>query len=178
MKIFVLILSLTFIHVVACGQSDCNFVSKAEMVDFVRWKITSDNAAKKYYEIKQIDLKIIRWDSADYELIGSIDTIMTENDRTYMGSQLNCYVDKADRWKREDFPMVQVLNPKPTKRIKKQNDHYWAYSIPIFSADKSYCIIKYQFECGGGLCASYMTTLFKRTEHGWTEIKELSHVEA
>jgi hypothetical protein len=178
MKIFVLILSLTTIHVVTFAQARCTFAAKNEIVRFINWKISSDNAAKRYYEIKQVDIKVIAWDSSDYEVVNSIDTLLAEKERLYMKKQLDCYLDKKERWRQEDFSIVRIMKPKPVNKIKKRKDHYWAYSVPIFSENHSYCVLKYQFECGGGLCASYMTTLFKKTDKGWVEIKELMHVEA
>lgn len=178
MKYLVLSLLLVFVDFISSAQISCSHATKNEIIDVINWKISSDNAANIYNKIKQIDKRVIQWDSSDYEVVNFIDTLLTEKDKLYMKRQLDCYLNKNDIWKQEDFSMVKIVRPKSINKIKNERDHYWAYSLPIFSEDHSCCIIKYQFQCGGGLCASSMTTLFKRTDKGWVKIKKLFSMEA
>ena len=62
---------------------------------------------------------------------------------------------KADKW----------LLKRPVNTIAKENYDYY-FSLPLFSVDKQYVILKELYSCGHN-CGEYRIMLYKKTKFGW-----------
>ena len=150
-----------------CGaQTYSDIITDDEIVSFLSWEIKSTETyseepflslnRKIYYKISDWDtLNFIKHDTLnDYDLSvvflylfkekNSLDTIFDEEDKKYFFEQFANI--KASIWDHK-FPNGKITD----KKNKKKPDRYY-YSLPLFSKNKNYVIIKREYYCGS-LCA-------------------------
>lgn len=158
-------------------QVVCDSIPRKEIVNFINWKIKSDNQSEVLIEVKNVNLNSVEWNSFDYEALDSISTILPNQELDHFKVHLGCYVNKKSTWSAIELEGVRLITPKLSYEIKR-NEGYWSYSVPIFSSDNSYCITKYSYTCGE-LCLSLVISLFKKNKDGsWSFVKELWHIES
>jgi hypothetical protein len=174
-KIPLLILFSVFVSS-TYGQTYSNTISDDEIVSFLNWKFQFE---KKYSEEpkgkpKLVYYKIANWDtstffadrkkgiqdisSSNYLFPGQrdwkwIDTIFSKEDREYLYQQFNSQKDTI--WK------TNFRKTKLSKEIKQKKPNRYYISLPLFSLNKKYVIIKQVYYCGS-LCAYREFKIYRR----------------
>lgn len=149
----------------ALGQTYSSVTSDKEIYDFLNWMTVDGRkfGGMPKLKRKQIYHKILSWDSTNFitkdtGLINKYgfngrylfqghcgtDTIFNQQDRDFIFKQFTAIKDTI--W-HDKFSKSKLLTHKKQKR---PNRSY--YSIPLFSADKNYVIVRRQYYCGY-LCA-------------------------
>jgi hypothetical protein len=161
------------------GQTYSSITSDKEIYGFLNWMTIND---RKYIEEpklkqKQVYFKILSWDTANFVLKDTAlinryphfntdgqylyqpqdetDTIFKQKDREFLFSQFIAIQDTI--WHNK-FSKSKLLT---TKKQRRPNRYY--YSIPLFSHDKKYVVIRRQYYCGD-LCAHSGYYVYRRIE--------------
>jgi hypothetical protein len=175
------------------GNSESNYyssiVTDGQILSFLNEEIASHNALKLEVRVKKVNINIVEWDSSEVDLLvpdtslkgtpffkkSILDSLFNDNDRQFIKSQIYSY-DKKKQWRNKDLADVKLITPKWIFDVKGRRDAYWEYSLPVFSSDYKWCIVKCNYLCGS-LCADWITLLFQKSENGkWKKYKELWHV--
>ena len=167
-----LFLIILFPFYTAClAQTYSSVISDKDIVDFIHWKLyesPEDSAAKKYFSFSA---SILKWQKEDLQCYDSmfntgnnffciyndqnkfLDTILNLNDKKFIVKQSNA--GNGSKW----------LIEKPKNR-KAEKGHDYYFSLPLFSVDKKYAMLREVFYCGPR-CGGAAIILYKQTETGW-----------
>lgn len=170
------------------GQTYSSIVSDNEIVGFLNWKL---RAEIKYSEEpkgkpKQLFTLISKWDtlnffperkkgaksyySGDYVFNLPqnrwLDTIFSLKDKEFLYKQFNSQT--VNIWQ-TSFENSKLVKPK-----KNMKPNFYFLSLPLFSSDKKYVIIKQLFYCGK-LCAYNELRVYRRkTDESWEYVGSLN----
>lgn len=191
MKTIVAIIFLTGLFCPNCilGQTYSTVITDKEIYNFLNWMTQSE---KKYSEeprlkFKQIFYRMITWDTANFiakdtallnkypyfdlddkflfQRSSGTDTIFKHADRTFLFQQYNAIKDSV--W-HQPFAGSKLLKD---KNQKMPNRYY--YSIPLFSLDRKYVILRRHYYCGN-LCAYGGYYIYKRiAENKWEYVTSI-----
>lgn len=167
MRILTLLLIVFLNTTFATGQTYSAVTSDKEIYDFLNWMTVNDskNEDEPKLSRKHISNTILRWDTANFipkdtliingktyrtgyrqylfQKADGTDTIFQQQDRAFLLHQFKAIKDSI--W-HEHFSKSTLL----TKKKQIRPNRYY-YSIPLFSVDKTYVIIRRMYYCGS-LC--------------------------
>lgn len=169
-----------------CAQTYSSVTTDKEIYDFLNWMTLSDKKLSEEPKLKrkQIFYKIISWDTANFitkdtallnkypffdldnqflfQRSKGTDTIFKQADRTFLFQQYTAIKDTV--W-HQGFSNSKLLKDKN----QKQPNRYY-YSVPLFSADRKYVVVRRQYYCGS-LCAYGGYYIYRRlTDKKWEYI--------
>lgn len=163
----------------ALGQTYSTVTTDEEIYGFLNWMTINEEKYREEPKLKRkrVYYKILSWDTANfiskdtsliiehpyftlddqylYQRLGGTDTIFEQHDRNFQFEQFTAIRDSV--WHRR-FSRSKLLK---SKKQKKTNRYY--YSIPLFSADKKYVIIRRIYYCGN-LCAHGGYFVYRRLD--------------
>jgi hypothetical protein len=167
MKSATIILLCFFVFAFAKGQTYSSEISDKEIYDFLNWM--TKNSGRNYEEpklsMKHISYFIMSWDTANfiakdtalikkypymdmqyiYRHEEGLDTMFSQYDRDYLFKQFTSIKDTI--WHNK------FSNSTLHFKRKQVRVNIYYYSIPLFSADKNYVIVRQNYYCGS-LCAN------------------------
>jgi hypothetical protein len=186
----ILLLLGLLLTVKSLGQTYSSVTTDKEIYDFLNWMTQTD---KKHGEEprlrrKQIYYKILTWDTTNFiskdtallnkypffdfdgqylfQRRAGTDTIFRSADRIFLFQQFIAIKDTI--W-HEGFSNSKLIK---NKNQKRPNRYY--YSVPLFSLDKNYVIIRRQYYCGS-LCAYGGFYIYKKINKGkWKYITSVN----
>jgi hypothetical protein len=185
MKKSLIILFLLLTKIFCFGQIYSDIISDKEIISFLTWEVNSTEGYSEEPLLsfkRKISAKIAKWNSLNfikpdslseydfsvtflylYQKKNVLDTIFKNEDKQYLFEQFESCKDST--WQNK-IPKATITSRKNKKR---PNQYY--YSIPLFSKDKKYVIIKREYYCGS-LCAHGGYFIYKRlNENSWELVK-------
>lgn len=178
-KQLIFILALITGHPVCYGQTYSDLIPDSEIVSFMTWEIRSTERyseepilslkRKIYYEISDWDtLNFVKPESqglgekailASYLYLfhdrNQSDTIFSQEDKEYLLQQ---FISIKDTLWQQKFPKATR-----SKRKNQVRPNRYHYSLPLFSKDKQYVIVKRDYYCGS-LCAYGGYFIYRRLD--------------
>ncbi len=162
------------------GQTYNKLIPDKDISDFINWKLINDtfkngNVPKKFFNF---NTTIIKWRPVElkYDSTKSkaenegrsiynprtrfLDSILSLKDKEFIIRQSNSYI--TNEW---TFDIESDI-------IEKENYKYY-YTLPLFSLDKQYAILKEVYYCGQ-TCGEERTILYQHTNKGWIWYKWLT----
>ena len=155
------------------GQTYSSQASDKEVCDFLNWMTKNDEKhdEEPRFKKKRVSKKIYKWDigslAADLEEYTLIlkyshrdslsDTLFSMNERHNLFGQIRLQSDTV--W-RNKIKHARLINGGQ----KKANRYY--YSIPIYTIDKKFLIIRKEYYCGS-LCAYGGYYIYCKTGGTW-----------
>lgn len=180
MKKIVFILFLLLSQVFCFGQTYNDIVSDREIASFLIWEVNSTEGYPEEPWLsskRRISHTILKWDSLNFICSDTLSKIeknllylfKEENkldtifDAEYLLKQFNSCKDVT--WK------IEVPNTIMTsRRVRKRPNRYY-YSVPLFSKDRKYVIVKRVYLCGS-LCAYGGYFIYKKVDKSsWKLVK-------
>jgi hypothetical protein len=173
---------IVFVAQFSFGQTYSSLVSDKEIYDFINWmtKAEKRHYEEPFFKRKNIYYKVLTWDTSnfvrtdsiknpysefDYQYIfkrrGGSDTIFSAADRRYLLKQ---YFSIKDTIWHKGFKKSKLTK---NKRQVRPNRYY--YSIPLFSLDKNYVVIRKTYYCGS-LCAYFGYYIYRKTDKDHWEL--------
>jgi hypothetical protein len=185
MRTLTITLSLALANMFCFAQTYSDLISDKEIIAFLAWEVnsTKGHSAKRFLSSKRkVSRSILEWDSLNFikpdslseddisvrfsylfQKKNQIDTIFTAEDRQYFLEQFQSY--KSSIWK---FKL-----PKATLTSRKNKIYF--YSLPMFSKDRKYVIIRREYYCGS-LCAYGGYFIYKKlNENQWQHVKTVNY---
>jgi hypothetical protein len=173
---------------ISFSQTYSSAISDSQILKFLNWQIRTEG---KYPEEpknkrKVIYFRIISWDTADfkwnvknklhsieYDLIYLfndrnkwLDTLFTKEDREYFFQQ---FTNQRDTVWRQSFNHSKLSH---IKKQRKPNRH--SLSLPLFSLDNRYVIIRENYHCGS-LCGYGAVKVYRRIDaDNWEYIRSVN----
>jgi len=169
--------SFLLVFKISYSQKYSSTISDSQILKFLNWQIQTED---KYPEEpknkkKVIYSKIISWDTTHFRLgannnVNSIeynliylfnernkwlDTLFTKEDREYLFQQ---FINQRDTVWRQTFNYSSLSH---IKKQRKANRH--SFSLPLFSLDNRYVIIRENYHCGS-LCGHGAVKIYKRID--------------
>lgn len=150
------------------GQTYSSVSTDKEIYNFLNWLTRTERKYKEepFLTRKRVDCNILSWDSVNfiakdtsmfrkYPLLSieanylfqgksGTDTIFKQADREFLFQQFIAVNDSV--W-HDSFSNLKLLKTKTHRRPNR-----YLYSIPLFSVDKKYVVIRREYFCGD-LCA-------------------------
>lgn len=160
------------------SQTSENIPNQTEISNFL------ENLEVTGKEIKKIDRKIILW--TDYDIYGeqnfeielssfisgilrykALQNYFKPEDLKFVEKQFLSQKDSV--WQKNDLKKFNITGSAEQKKIvehskkgQRMGSYYsYSFSIPLFSLDKKYAIVKRQFFCGL-MCSDQCTYLYER----------------
>ena len=188
-KLILITLTILLLTNQVCfGQTYSDIIEDNEILSFLTWEV---NSTDRYSEEpllslkRKIDPKIISWDSLhfikpdslpEHDFLVSftylfqeknvLDTIFKDEDKEYLFEQFKASKDST--WQSK-IPKATISN----RKNKRRSNRYY-YSIPLFSKDKNYVIIKREYYCGS-LCAHGGYFIYRTlNENSWELVKVIN----
>ena len=170
---------IIFFQLNCFGQTFSDIISDFEITSFLKWEIKN---SKKYNEEsaisfrRRIDPSIFKWQTQHFE----IDDESKYSSFEYLFSDENG-LDTI--FEREFFiKQSKAINTETwSKKIRRakfiddKGKYYYKYSIPLFSKDKSFVILKKEFFCGD-ICAYGGIYLYKKINNNkWEKIQVIKN---
>jgi hypothetical protein len=168
------------------GQTYNAVITDEEIVGFINWHLSTQPkfGEEPKHGLKKIFYKISKWDTANffpdrikdnsktyirdflfYKNNKWLDTVFSNNDREFLFIQFNSQLDTVWRHK--------FKNSKLLKTKKQGRDNRYYLTLPLFSLDRKYVIIREIYYCGS-LCAHGAYKIFRRrNDEGWEFIGSL-----
>lgn len=185
MKKFLTILFLLLTKIFCFGQTYSDIISDKEIISFLTWEVNSTEGYSEEPLLsfkRKISAKISDWDSLNFikpdslneydfsvaffylfQKKNELDTIFKDEDKKFLLEQFESCRDST--WQNK-IPNATITS----RKNKKRPDRYY-YSIPLFSIDKKYVIVKRTYYCGS-LCAHGGYFIYKRlSEDNWEFVK-------
>ena len=186
MKKLTIIFFLLLTNIFCFGQTYSDIISDNEIISFLTWEVNSTEGYSEEPLLsfkRKISKNISNWDSlnfikpdslSDYDFSltffylfqekNELDTIFRNEDRRYLFEQFKSCKDST--WKNK-IPKAAI-----TSRKNKRRPNRYYYSIPLFSKDKNYVIIKREYYCGS-LCAHGGYFIYKRLDKNSWELMKI-----
>lgn len=153
-------------------------------LEFINWKIKTDKRNKNIVPVKRVDIQILQWDDLDILKADSSLQIWMDSCHLEFTQSINDDIDTIEvqassnlqytGWTKSHLKRVKLISPEAYDSPAFKP--YWSYSIPLFSKDKTICIIKVNYFCGF-LCEDYRIIAYKLKGDGeWEEICILMHL--
>lgn len=181
MKKSIIIFSLLLTNIFCFGQTYSDIISDKEIISFLTWEVNSTEgySEEPLFSFKRkISSKISDWDSLNFVKPDSLneydfsvaffylfqeknglDSIFKDEDKKFLFEQFESCRDST--WQSK-IPKATI-----TSRKNKKRPNIYYYSIPLFSKDKIYVIVKIEYYCGS-LCAHGGYFIYKRlNEDSW-----------
>ena len=178
MKLFLtLTVALLFSQLPCSAQTYSTLISDNEICSFMDWEVTSSDG---YHEEpilsrrRKINRQMLQWDSLNfivpdtlskhdildrmmylYQPKNGLDTLFNSEDREYVLQQFEAIKDST--WQN------RISKARITAKPIRQKPNRYYYSLPLFSLDKKYAIIKRTYNCGS-LCAYGGVFIYQRIE--------------
>lgn len=187
MKYILLLIALLTIDK-SFSQTTTKVISDNEIINFIRWQIISE---KRYPDEppnnpKNICNDVIQWRKGQFELAPNtsihsleylleylfndrnkwLDTIFTIDDKMFLASQCKKQKKRWDKIAR-DVGFIKC------RKLHLSNIHH--LSIPLFSMDRQFVLIRESYYCGS-LCAYSAIKIYKRKKdgEGWEFLKSIN----
>lgn len=134
------------------------------VLSFVEWRLANDSIPVMTLPKKDFEFRpgILRWSKRDldanspysyiYKVHQWLDTIFTAEDKLFLFEQSQSAADSA-------WPM-EKKNPLAKK------GHWFSYSIPVFSKNRTHVLLQELYYCGQ-TCGEGEVSLYRRTPDGW-----------
>lgn len=187
MRIFTIII---LIIILSCNklinaQTYTSVISDQEIYSFMNWMIKNDTKGfgESNFMRKQIMSEIVPWDTSDFIIIDT--ALLTHKQQYYQGAIVFGHTQDIDTiFNNQDLVFIyeqytSLQNKVWTTRFSRsllRNEPmlkrpYRRYSIPLFSSDRKYVIIKSYYNCGN-LCGSFGYMLYRKIDlHKWVYVK-------
>ena len=173
-------LTLIFFSQLSLGQTYSSLTTDNEIYDFLNWLTSTE---KKYDEApylkrKQIYYKILHWnidnfvwkDTANIRFLefdlqylfkkkNGVDTIFNKADQIFMLQQFTAIIDTT--WQKP-FHKSKIVFKK-----KQPKPNRYSFSIPLFSVDKKYVVIRKSYFCGDECGYSGYYVYRKKLKNKW-----------
>jgi len=185
MKKFILMLFLLLPEILCFGQTYSDVISDSEIVSFLTWEVNSTKGSSKKPLLsfrRKIDKNIGDWDSLNFIRPNSLnetssivslfylfqnknglDSIFNSKDKKYLFEQYKSL--KIRTWQKK-IPKAKITT--------NENLNYYCYSIPLFSIDKKYVVVKRVYYCGN-VCLSGAYYIYKRqNDNTWEFVKAIN----
>ncbi len=181
-KIFFII--LLFASQLNYGQTYSSLTTDKEIYDFLNWLTKNEKKFDEapFFKKKKVYYKILHWSINNLVWKDTTNTRFLEFDRLYLFKKkngLDTIFNKSDRvYLLEQFKAIknttwqkQFRNSKMMYlEIKKKSNNYY-YSVPLFSKDKKYVIIRRFYFCGH-LCGYFGYYIYiKISKNKWKFLK-------
>jgi len=169
-----------FILFITClptfGQTYSTIVTDIEIINFINsqakgnysqkinsWKLEEvyqpDSVLGKLKPWKNLTLSEKRINSFTYGVAPLLNDFLNITDFEFIKEQIAGL--QVKEWQ-------TVKEIKKTKKPEHSKDEYYIYSVPLFSKDKNYAILKTDFYCGN-LCGWSCIEVYKKAENGQWE---------
>lgn len=178
LTIFILFL----ISLSSSSQTYSSIIRDSTIIDFLNWEIKNTkkfSEGKSLFSRKKVSNKILQFDTANFILPlnsngadwnypkylfkgGNIDTLFSEEDRNYFFEQFIANMNTV--WEHK-IKNGQIKKWSTTKYV-------YYYSVPLFSPDRKYVMMKKFFYCGN-VCAYGGTYLYKKISPKKWELVEI-----
>ncbi len=185
MRLLTLILSAGLGYSLTFGKTYSAVISDSTIISFMGWEIKSTEGYSEKPVVsskRNIHFRMMNWDTLnfimpdaikDYDLLvrimylyndkNGLDTIFDQKDRDFLFYQ---FANISDTVWQHPFPKSRLID----KQNKKQPNHYY-YSVPLFSKDMKYVIVKREYYCGS-LCAHGGYFIYRRLgKDNWEFVK-------
>lgn len=151
------------------AQTYNSLIPDKDIENFIQWKLTDTSAyriiSKECFSISILSWKkeILDYDNSSRKSPFSIykaqnhwlDSIITKEDKEF-------FIQQADSAKSNTWETRGINLSNKTKRIK----NVCSLSIPLFSKDKQFAIIRELYRCGKD-CGEMRISIYKKTISGW-----------
>lgn len=170
LTILILIGDLSF------GQTYSSLTTDKEIYAFLNWMTKTE---KKYDEApflkrKNIYYKMSSWDTANFVWTGTIKNSNSELDHQYLfkkkGGSDTIFktVDRAFLLQqyfsiKDSIWHNRFKNSKLTKNKRQIKPNRYYYSVPLFSVDKNYVVVRKTYYCGS-LCAYFGYYIYRKID--------------
>jgi hypothetical protein len=164
------------------GQSSYKNISSKEYYDFFNSLVNPDSVHQFNLE-SQPDFSYILKDTAS---IFSDTTLFSSADIQFIKYQIR--VGQSFRWKSNKILGSKVISSKKIKKLFKHGvDEGWTefnrrytngfatFSVPLFTVDKTTCIVYKAGHCGG-LCGHGGTSIYKKIKGKWKFVQSIGMI--
>ena len=158
------------------GQTYSSLTTDKEIYDFLNWMTKTEKKydEEPFFKRKNIYYKMSSWDTANFVRTDTIKNPYSEFDRQFLFKKRggsDTIFKTADRkyLVQQYFAIKDTIwhngfkNSKLTKNKSQVRPNRYYYSVPLFSVDKNYVVVRKTYYCGS-LCAYFGYYIYRKID--------------